>query len=424
MLPQRPQVWIAWLCFGGAAVLLLLAWAVFLQRLAANPAILMIGAAALLVIAALLAQQVSRLNDDILNQRESRNALLQAQLEQQRRAVDQLADGLDIAIFLCDPRGGILYANRQARELFRLESIEGRNLLAVTLSYELEKLVIEAARTGETQQAELNFAFPEERVGLARAWFPDPEDQRVFLSVYEISQLRRLERIRQDFVANVSHELRTPMTLIRAMAETLLDEIPGGESLSQRYLTKMIGEVDRLSSITQDLLILSAAESNPVRKQVCDLAEVVRVVTQELQWKAAEKDLELRYVGPESVWIEANASQMKQVALNLVDNAIKYTQAGEVSADIVLDDRYVVLQVHDTGIGIASDHSERIFERFYRVDKGRSRATGGTGLGLSIVKHIVEAHGGSVAVESRLNHGSTFTARLPVGEVERANEPA
>lgn len=410
--------WVTGLCFSGAIVLVLLAFAVMLGGLHAHPVPLIFGAAIPLVLAGVLAQKVGHLNADVLHQRESRSELLQAQLEQQRRAVDELADGLDVAIFICDSRAVIAYANRRACELFRLNNPVNRSILAVTLSYELEQLVIDAVQKGEERNAELTFAYPDERVGQAKAWSPNRGDNRVFLSVYEITELRRLERVRQDFVANVSHELRTPMTLIRAMAETLLDDMEPDGSMAHRYLTKTIGEVDRLSTITQDLLILSAAESNPVRKQVCNIADVFRGVCQELTQKAAEKGLQVSYVGMPDLRIEANPSQMKQVALNLVDNAINYTFAGSVTVDCRYDGGDAVVEIRDTGIGIASEYLQRIFERFYRVDKGRSRATGGTGLGLSIVKHIVEAHGGSVTVESRLNQGSTFTVRLPRGDID------
>jgi len=236
----------------------------------------------------------------------------------------------------------------------------------------------------------------------------------VFVSVYEITELRRLERIRQDFVANVSHELRTPMTIIRSMAETLVDDEPSVSSRSTKYLNTIISEVDRLSMISQDLLILSAAESNPVRKQMCDIAEVFKGVVQQLETKSSEKGIYLDYKGPNQSIIEANTSQMTQVALNLVDNAIKYTTAGEIHVQLETGESSVRISVKDTGIGIPSDQIKRIFERFYRIDRARSRATGGTGLGLSIVKHIVEAHGGTVIVDSALNIGSTFIVELPI----------
>lgn len=373
----------------------------------------LIAAAALAVGAAMGLSHEAQRTSASLDREMSRTSLLEAKLESQRNAVDLLAEGLEIAVFLCDSRPTILYANRKATEMFRFENPVSRTILAVTLSYDLEALVTACAHTGEKQHAELTFAYPDERTALAEAW-PERDGDRIFLSLYETTDLRRLERVRTDFVANVSHELRTPLTTIRAMAETLQDE-PGNEELLNRYLGKIISEVDRLSLIANDLLILSAAESNPVRKQGCDIAEVFRSVVQQLRPKAGDKGLEIIYEGPERLTIEANAAQMSQVAINLVDNAINYTQEGQVQVSLQPEGDQVVIIVRDTGVGIASESLPRIFERFYRVDKGRIRTTGGTGLGLSIVKHIVEAHGGQVNVQSALNQGSTFFVRLPIG---------
>lgn len=350
----------------------------------------------------------------------SRANLLEATLETQGKTVDVLAEGLDIAIFLCDRRTTIEYANRKACQMFRFPEPANRTLLAVTLSHELEALVKRAVDSGSPEHAELAFAYPEGRTATAEAW-PEPDGDRIFLSLYETTDLRRMERMRQDFVANVSHELRTPLTTIRAMAETLEDE-PDNRDLHKRYLANITNEVDRLSLIANDLLILSAAELNPVRKQACDVAAVFQAVIQNLLHKAKQRGLELIYEGPDSLVIEANPAQLNQVAINLVDNGINYTQAGHVGVTIESDGEQVVITVQDTGLGISSEHLPRIFERFYRADRGRSRATGGTGLGLSIVKHIVEAHGGQVNVQSALNQGSTFFVRLPVGNVGEADD--
>lgn len=343
--------------------------------------------------------------------------LVQRELTENRHAVDTLADGLDVAIFICDAKATVLYANRRAMDMFRFEDLQGRSLLAISLSYDLEALVFEVFRTGEPMQAEMNFSYPENRVNVASAWL-ETSGQRIFLAIYEITDLRRLERVRRDFVANVSHELRTPLATIRAMAETLVDDHGEDRALAERYLTKIVSEVDRLSLIANDLLILSAAESNPVRKQECDLADLTRGVVAQLQAKATEKALSLTYTGPDSLRIDANSSQMSQVVINLIDNALNYTSEGSVAVSLTANEHDATLRVTDTGIGIASTDLPRVFERFYRVDKGRSRATGGTGLGLSIVKHIVEAHGGEVTVESSLNEGSTFTVRLPLNSGE------
>ncbi len=338
---------------------------------------------------------------------------LEARMEEQRRTVDALADGLDAALLICDRRGTILYANPPAHALFGHAKPVGQTILAATLSVDLEGLLREAAEADEPRRGEIAFVYPHEWIGLVSGW-RDPTEDRVFVSVYDITELRRLERTRKDFVANVSHELRTPMTIIRAYAETLLDEDPPTAETANRMLPRIIAEVDRLSSVTQDLLVLSVSESGSARKEACDLAEIVRGVVAQLGPKAEEKSLELAYDGPESLTIQANAAQIGQVALNLVDNALNYTVRGSVDVALALDGDRAILTVRDTGLGIATEHVERVFERFYRVDRGRSRATGGTGLGLSIVRHIAEAHGGTVALESALNRGSTFTVTLPV----------
>ena len=378
---------------------------------------LLIGFVALTVWATSAALALDRERQEQLIQRKSHIDLLEVQLSEQQSAEDVLADGLDIALFICDLRAGIQFANRRAVDMFRVAGPIGRSILAATLSPDLEHLVIEVGQMQEAREAELFFKFPEERVGLAKAW-PHLDGRRIFLSIYETTELRRLERIRQDFVANVSHEFRTPMTIIRAMAETLLDSPAEFPARGEDYLNRMIAEVDRLSLISNDLLILSAAESNIVRKHATNIARVCRSATQSLEPKAAEKDLTLSYTGPTEVLIEANETQLTQVMMNLIENAINYTPSGNVWVELTGGESDVKIQVRDTGIGIASDQAPRIFERFYRVDKARSRSTGGTGLGLSIVKHIVEAHGGTVAIESALNSGSTFTVTLPVGNIE------
>lgn len=385
----------------------------FAQLVRVNAPWILIAGAAILGIVGVKTRLTLLDQAEALGERQAQIELLQTQLAEQRNSVDALADGLDVALFITDPRAQILYANRRARELFAFAQPVGRSVLAVTLSYDLEQLVVEAHRLGQTRQSELSFTYPEERIAIAKTWTPANESSRVFLSLIEISDLRRLERIRRDFVANVSHELRTPMTVIRAMAETLLDDTPADDERATRYLSKITDEVDRLSAMTQDLLVLTAAESNPVRKQACNIAEVFQSVVQQLTSKATEKSLTLTYKGPTECTIEANAAQMTQVALNLVENAIKYTNEGSVSIEVTLNGPTVEIQIEDTGLGIAVEHQARIFERFYRVDRGRSRSSGGTGLGLSIVKHIVEAHGGTLTVKSALNKGSTFVVTLP-----------
>jgi two-component system phosphate regulon sensor histidine kinase PhoR len=373
----------------------------------------LIGASAVIGIFAIKLAEIRREAEQSLARRESELRSIRDQAQRQQTNIDALSDGLTSGLFVCDSKGRIEYANKTAREMFRIDNISSKSIVALTLSHELEKLVIEASASNEPKTVELTFSYPSDKVGLAKAWISP--DGRVFLSLYEITELRRLERVRQDFVANVSHEMRTPMTIIRNFAETLLDD--DDRALKDRYLNKIIAEVDRLSVISQDLLILSAAESGPVRKQSCDIADVFRSAVHQLEDKARDKGLLMAYRGLEAFLIEANLIQMTQVALNLVENAINYTLEGGVTVSLAASETDVTVTIEDTGIGIASEHLPRIFERFYRVDKARSRGSGGTGLGLSIVKHIVEAHGGRVDVNSSLHRGSTFTVVLPIGDV-------
>ncbi len=344
----------------------------------------------------------------------SRVENLQAELTEHQAAVDLLADGLNVAIFICDIANHVIYANVRAKELFRFDAPRGRSLLAVTLSHDLDRLAKLAVETEAIQSQEILIKERGDKMIQAVAWMAG-QNSRIFLSLYEVTELRRLERIRQDFVANVSHELRTPLTIIRAMAETLAEDPKLYKEKGTDYLARIMSEVDRLSLISNDLLILSSAESNPVRKLSCNIVGIWKHALTNLSEKADAKGIQLSYVGPDSLTIEANETQMTQVAMNLVENAINYSTAGTVVVEIEHTPSDVQISVKDTGIGIASEHLERIFERFYRVDKARSRGTGSTGLGLSIVKHIVESHGGSVKVVSQLNEGSTFTVTLPSG---------
>ena len=321
-----------------------------------------------------------------------------------------LADGLDDALFVCNLKGIVQFANKRALDLFGFDTAEGKSILAVTLSHDIEKLVSEAAQSGVEQRSEVELHLSMPLTVVARAW--PGHGEKVLLGVRDLTDLRRLERVRRDFVANVSHELRTPLSVIRALAETLQDD-PEAEALKTGYLGKIVSEVDRLTMISSDLLVLSGAESRAVDLQECDVAAVFRSAVEQLRGKAESKGLKLAYHGPEHIQIQANPTQLAQVAANLIENALNYTTEGRV--DVTLEERESVLkaEVKDTGLGIAIEHQPRIWERFYRVDKGRSRSTGGTGLGLSIVRNIIEAHGGSVSVESALNEGSKFRIELP-----------
>ena len=224
--------------------------------------------------------------------------------------------------------------------------------------------------------------------------------------------------MRSEFVANVSHELRTPITSIKGFIETVLeDDVP--EETRRRFLGIAKDEADRLETLIGDLLDLSRLESDtaPITREEIDLSEIARDIIEMLRPQADKKEItpELR-VPRDLPRVPAHRDMLGQALINLLENAIKYTQSGGrvwVEARRVAGD-YVEISVADNGPGIPSEHLPRLFERFYRVDKARSRSEGGTGLGLSIVRHIVQRHGGSVRVESRLGKGSRFIVTLPL----------
>ena len=321
---------------------------------------------------------------------------------------------IDRAIVVCSRDGRVRIANSAARDLFRAPAIIGMNLRHIALSEKLLALVDEALRSDEDTaiSRDITIDYPEQRSLKVRAFQVDEDEVAIWIA--DVSELKRLETVRRDFVANVSHELRTPMASIRALAETIEDDPELTIAERDRYLDKIIAEVDRLTLLSEDLLILASAESKPATQTEIDLAEIARYAVQELEQTAAAKGLTLDLDAPPTLVALGDRPQIIQVALNLLQNAIRYTNIGGAKVRVYEDGEEAVLEVSDTGIGIAREHLPRIFERFYRVDAARSRATGGTGLGLAIVKHIVEGLGGRVEVESELNAGSVFRARLPL----------
>jgi two-component system phosphate regulon sensor histidine kinase PhoR len=229
---------------------------------------------------------------------------------------------------------------------------------------------------------------------------------------HDVTDARNFAQMRSEFVGNVSHELRTPLTSIKGFVETLLDGAMENSVTCRRFLSIIDSETDRLSRLIEDLLTLSAIESQEriVRPEPVCLVRSVRGVMNMLGPQISEKSLYVEYVYPNDLsLILADEDLLGQVLINLLDNAIKYTpQGGNILVRSRKKDSRVITTITDTGVGIPPESLPRVFERFYRVDKARSRNQGGTGLGLSIVKHIVESHGGEVFVESEVGQGSTF----------------
>lgn len=239
------------------------------------------------------------------------------------------------------------------------------------------------------------------------------------LVIQDVTDIRKLETMRKDFVSNVTHELNTPLTSIRGFVDTLKHGAISDEKIANRFLDIIDIETERLSLLIQDILSLSAIESTDQDKRVdeYDIKEIIDEVLDILEPKIKKKNIEIINDINQGLTYRCNRDRIKQLFINLLDNAIKYTEKGQVGITCSRDEEGLKIDIWDTGIGIEEEHIPRLFERFYRVDKGRSRNMGGTGLGLSIVKHIVELYKGRIDVVSRVGEGSRFVIYLPYGEV-------
>jgi two-component system phosphate regulon sensor histidine kinase PhoR len=233
--------------------------------------------------------------------------------------------------------------------------------------------------------------------------------------IQDVTQIRKLEKMRSDFVSNVSHELKTPLTSIKGFVDTLKGGALENKETALRFLEIIDIESDRLYRLINDILLLSEIETmerEPDKTEV-HINEIVDEVVEMLALKASDKNLMLKKRIEGDFYINANADRIKQMFINLVDNAIKYTEVGEVEVSLEAEGSWIKTTVSDTGIGFDEKYKERLFERFYRVDKGRSRSYGGTGLGLSIVKHIVLLYKGKISVDSTPGKGTRFEILLP-----------
>jgi two-component system phosphate regulon sensor histidine kinase PhoR len=238
---------------------------------------------------------------------------------------------------------------------------------------------------------------------------------RIVVTMTDITQRRRLEVLRRDFVANASHELKTPVAAVRALAETLLTALPDDPEAGRRFAGRIARETERLDALAGDLLDLSRVERGTLDVEPVDLVGLVKEVVGGYADRAEERRIRLDAELQPGVAMRGDRAQLGLLLSNLIDNALRYTPAkGTVRVRLDAAEGRAILQVADNGEGIPADELPRIFERFYRVDKARTRQTGGTGLGLAIVRHVAEAHGGAVRAGSELGRGSTFTVTLPL----------
>jgi len=302
--------------------------------------------------------------------------------------LDGIFSSVQQGIVLLDRAGRIVRCNRGFEDLVGAPAVKGRTLWELVRAPRLTELVQEARSTGERDE--------------------------LIVVLHDTSDIRRLEAVKRDFVVNASHELRTPLTSIRGSLEMLEGQLSGD---SERWVDTIRRNAGRMSAIVEDLLLLSSLEARGVEssRESVSLAAIVGDVAGMFAARAQAKGLSLKVsVDPSLPSVSADSFLLEQMLVNLLDNALKFTESGEVGVRVSTENGRARIDVSDTGIGIAEEHIPRLFERFYVVDKSRSRKLGGTGLGLSIVKHIVQSHGGSVTVESAPGRGTTFTIRLPI----------
>ena len=335
-------------------------------------------------------------------------------------------------VAVIDAEERLVFYNRAFSEILNVDpaNAEGRPLIEVVRNSDLVGLIRRALRGEEGLQSDITMgitqtqsfsitAAPVKALDLSSSGrTPDGKPSGAVVVLHDVTELRRLERVRQDFVANVSHEFKTPLTAIQGFAETLLAGALDDPENNRRFLEIIRNHAIRLARLTNDLLKLARIEAGKMELEFSSVAllELIEACTETTLLKANRKEITLEItVPPQLPAVRGDAVLLRDVLQNLLDNAIQYTPArGHISVVATAGPREAVVTVADTGIGIPLADAERIFERFYRVDAARSREAGGTGLGLSIAKHIVEAHGGKLWVESTVGQGSKFSFSLPL----------
>lgn len=331
------------------------------------------------------------------------------QVNKQKEELDTIISSIQEGFAVVNTNGDFLIFNEAFKKIIRKNIEKGKNYNKVISEKELIKLFKKIVKRKGSITKEIDLL---EKYLLCSATYINSKDEIIFI-FSDITEIKNLERIKRDIVANVSHELRTPLTAIKGFVDTLDDEVT--DEKTKYYLAIIKRHTNRLIAIVQDLLVLSELEETNTKLQISgfNIKDMFETVLKMFEQKTSDKGLKLTYIIEEDLpEVFADMYKIEQALINLIDNAIKYTEQGEITLSAGMKDGKLILQVRDTGVGIPKEDQERIFERFYTVDKSRSRKLGGTGLGLSIVKHIVKIHAGDIDVKSVPKKGTKFTIQL------------
>ncbi|MBC7188698.1 PAS domain-containing sensor histidine kinase [Candidatus Aerophobetes bacterium] len=332
------------------------------------------------------------------------------ELSHEKEKLESILSSLSEGLLLLDREGKILLSNKSMQKIVQKENLVGKFYWEVVRETSLDNLIKKAKGEGKNLSGEIPI--------FDRIFFCNlallKSGKEILLVFHDITQMKNIEKIKREFIASASHELRTPLAAIKGFIETLEEELNGK---NRTYTNIIKRHTDRLINIVEDLLILSEIEEKQhrLKKEKVNVVKIIKDVLYVFQTKIRKKNLFLKFEVEENLPpVNADPAALEQMFINLIDNAIKYTDKGGIFIFIGKKENLLRVEVEDTGIGIAKEHLPRIFERFYVVDKSRSRRMGGTGLGLSIVKHIVLLHGGDINVESTPGVGTKFTINLPL----------
>lgn len=330
------------------------------------------------------------------------------ELKKQKAELDTIVNSISEGLIVINKDGKIILSNKSFKKIAGVKKTEEKTLSEVLRSPELSDAFNVFLKDRKPSTAEFKYGD-----NFYTCNFTSVNNEFIVIIIHDISDFKRLEKIKKDFVSNISHELRTPLTAIKGFVETIEEN---ANEKNRSYLEIIRRNTERLINIVNDLLVLSEIENREIKPVIenVNLKELLQEISKLFEKQLKEKQLYLKIdIKDDASIIMADYFKLEQLFINLIDNAIKYTDKGGVTINIKKDNTNIQIEIEDTGIGIPAEHLPRIFERFYVVDKSRSKRIGGTGLGLSIVKHIVLLHNGSINVESTPGKGTKFTILLP-----------